>query len=458
MRSNSSALFLSRRAVVLGLLSGCAPIGPEFEKPKIGLPDKFLKESATPARKNDATWWTAYNDSILNQIVEYGLKNNKDVQRLAARILQSQGILESSGFPLSGTVRVGEAKLSGGGGEATTATTFARTEATWKLDLFGKLQREREAAVARLEASYADVDVWRLLFVDEVITAYMDMRYAQELIRILLRVQKSREDTLVATRKLLETGGASELEVAQAEALVLRTQSTVPDARVFFVRMVNRVTALAGSTNLAQRSDLDVKAPQPAPSYKSLNIGVPTDLVRNRPDIVYAEKKLAEAVALLGVSEADLYPSLSLTGNINLENGGSGFDPLGGFVRLNIDLPIFDRPVRQGKVKTAQGLIDERQAAWEKEVVLAVEEVRNAMYALDQNTSAVEKATLAEKAAAKVLEIARAAYAEQKVSFLQVLDAERAFLDTQNALALDRRNRAVDFVDLNVALGGSFAA
>lgn len=359
---------------------------------------------------------------------------------------------------MSGAVRVGEAKLSGGGGEATTTTTFARTEATWKLDLFGKLQREREAAVARLEASYADVDVWRLLFVDEVITAYMDMRYAQELIRILLRVQKSREDTLVATRKLLETGGASELEVAQAEALVLRTESTVPDARVFFVRMVNRVTALAGSTNLAQRSDLDVKAPQPEPSYKSLNIGVPTDLVRNRPDIVYAEKKLAEAVALLGVSEADLYPSLSLTGNINLENGGSGFDPLGGFVRLNIDLPIFDRPVRQGKVKTAQGLIDERQAAWEKEVVLAVEEVRNAMYALDQNTSAVEKATLAEKAAAKVLEIARAAYAEQKVSFLQVLDAERAFLDTQNALALDRRNRAVDFVDLNVALGGSFAA
>ncbi|WP_054000878.1 hypothetical protein [Shimia sp. SK013] len=134
---------------MLGLLSGCAPIGPEFEKPEIGLPDKFLKESATPARKNDATWWTAYNDSILNQIVEYGLKNNKDVQRLAARILQSQGILESSGFPLSGALKVGEAKLTTDGGEVTTTTSFARPDSTWKLALSGRLQRECETAIAR---------------------------------------------------------------------------------------------------------------------------------------------------------------------------------------------------------------------------------------------------------------------------------------------------------------------
>jgi len=443
---------------MLGLLSGCTTAGPDFTSPKIGLPDKFLNEPAVATRKNDAQWWKAFNDQLLNQLVDYGLKNNKDIERIAARIQQSQGILASSGFPLSGTTRVGEGRITGGGGDPVDHTGFVRAEATWKLDLYGKLAREKEAAFARLEASYADVDVWRLLFVDEVVTAYMDMRYGQELIRIIQRVLKSREDTLVATRKLLESGGASELEAAQAEALVLRTASTVPDARIFFVRMVNRIAALAGTTDLVQREDLDVKAPQPQPSIKVLKTGVPGDLIRNRPDIIYAEKKLAEAVALLGVAEADLYPNMGVTGNIGLSNSGAGFEPVAGFIRLNFDLPIFDLPVRKGKVETAKGLITERQAAWEKEVVLAVEEVRNSLFALDQNTIAVEKSVDAEKAAATVLKIARSAYAEGKVSFLQVLDAERAFLDSQNALALDRRNRAVDFVDLNVALGGSFPA
>ncbi|TCK99877.1 multidrug efflux system outer membrane protein [Shimia isoporae] len=453
-----TAARMSRRGFVLGLLSGCTVAGPEFEKPKIGLPSRFLREESSVARNNTEQWWKAFNDNLLNQLVAYGLENNKDIQRIAARIQQSQGILASSGFPFSGATKVGEAAISGGGGDRPDHTGFARAEATWKLDLYGKLQREKESAFARLEASYADADVWRLLFVDEVITAYMDMRYGQELIRIIQRVLKSREDTLAATLKLQETGGATELEVAQAESLVLRTAAAVPDARVFFVRMVNRIAALAGSTDLVQRDDLDVRAPQPIPSIKVLKTGVPADLVRNRPDIVYAEKKLAEAVALLGVAEADLYPNMSVTGNINLSNGGAGFAPVAGFVRLNFDLPIFDLPVRRGKVETAKGLIAERQAAWEKEVVLAVEEVRNAMYALDQNTKAVTKAEAAEKATARVLDIARKSYTEGNVSFLQVLDAERAHLDTQNALALDRRNRAVDFVDLNVALGGSFAA
>lgn len=449
---------LTRRSMMLGLLSGCAvaPAGEDYARPDTELAKSFLKKLPSGGvRKHDAKWWTSFNDSLLNTIVGYGLENNKDIQRIAARIQQSQGILASAGVPIGGTTRVSELRRSGGGDAAET-TGFVRAEAKWKLDLFGKLQREKEAALARLDASYADLDVWTLLYVDEVVTAYMDLRYAQELARILQRVLNSREETLTATKSLAEEGGATELDVAQANALVLRTSSSVPDARILFVRMVNRVTALVGSTELAERDDLDVRAPQPSPKTSVVSTGVPADLLRNRPDVIYAEKKLAEAVALVGVAEADLYPSLGLTGNVNVSGGSSGFDPLAAFLRIDLDIPWYDLPVRRGKVETAQGLVAERKAAWEKEIVLAVEEVRSALFALRENTRAVELSKKAVEASAEVLRLARAAYGEGQASFLQVLDAERSFLETQNQAALDMRNRSVDFVDLNVALGGSF--
>ncbi len=451
---------LTRRTMMLGLLSGCtaiAPVGEDYERPDTDIARSFFPDQPTGVvRKNDEKWWLSFNDTLLNRIVGYGLDNNKDVQRIAARIQQSQGILASSGFPIGGTTRVSEAKQGFGGGEGPENTGFVRAEAKWKIDLFGRLQREREAAFARLEASYADLEVWKLLFVDEVVTSYVDMRYAQELARILQRVLKSREDTLKATQDLAAEGAATELDVAQARSLVLRTEAAVPDARILFVRMVNRMTALVGSTELAEREDLNVRAPQPVPKTGVVSTGVPADLIRNRPDVVYAEKKLAEAVALVGVAEADLYPSLGLTGNINLSNGGSGFDPLAAFVRLELDIPWQDLPVRRGKVETAKGLVVERKATWEREIVLSVEEVRSSLFALRENTKAVKASAAAVEAAAEVLKLARSLYTEGKVSFLQVLDAERGFLETQNQAALDLRNRAVDFVDLNVALGGSF--
>lgn len=451
---------LNRRHVLAGAaafgFSGCA-VGEDFVRPTMNLPGSFDGKSGGPARKTDAQWWLAFNDTAINQMVELGLKQNLDIRRIAARIDQSRGILASAGFPVSGNTRIAEAKINTGGGSDTSQTGFVRTEATWKIDLFGRLQRERESAFARLEAAYADLDIWRLLFVDEVVSAYVDMRYAQEIIRINLRVLESRKSTLETTKTMVGEGAATELEIAQAEALVLATESTIPESRVFFARMINRIIALVGSTEIPNRERFDRRAPQPIARSHVVSAGVPADLLRNRPDIVRAEQRLAEAVALLGVSEADLYPQLALTGNINLNYSGDELLPGAGFVRLAFDIPLFDIPVRKGKIETAKGLVKERQAEWEKEVVLAVEEVRNSLFALDQHQRAVIAARKAVVASEKVLEIARERFVDGTVSFLQVLDAERNFLNAENAYALDVRNQAIDFVDLNVALGGSWA-
>ncbi len=450
---------IDRRAALTGLvafgLTGCT-VGDDFTPPTMEMSDSFDGGPASVARKRDAKWWLAFDDPSIDQVVQIGLNQNLDVRRIAARIDQSRGILDATGFPVSGNVRIAEAKINTGGGNPTEETGFVRTEATWKMDLFGRLRRERESAFARLEAAYSDLEIWQLLFVDEVISAYIDMRYAQELIRINTRVLDSRVSTLAATKKLVGEGGATDLEIAQAEALVLTTEASIPESKVLFVTMLNRVIALVGATDIPNKEDFDKRAPQPVAKSHVVSTGVPADLVRNRPDIVRAEQRLAEAVALIGVAEADLYPNLQLTGNINLNYSGQEFLPGAGFLRLALDVPIFDIPVRRAKVETAKGLAKERQAEWEKEVVLAVEEVRNAIYALEQHQIASRAAKKAVEAAAAVLGLARAKFADGSVSFLQVLDAERSFLNTELAYALDVRNQAIDFVNLNVALGGSF--
>ncbi|MDO6481892.1 efflux transporter outer membrane subunit [Shimia thalassica] len=383
--------------------------------------------------------------------------------QLGQKFATKPGILDAAGNPLTGSARIAESRINSGGGNPTTQTGFVRAEATWKFDLFGRLRREREAAFARLEAAYADLDIWRLLFVDEIVSAYIDLRYAQELLRVQMRVLESRKATLEATKLLVDEGQATDLEIAQARSLVLSTRASIPETRVFFVRMLNRIIALVGATEIPNREKFDVRAPQPVAKSHIVSTGVPADLLRNRPDIVRAEQRLAEAVGLLGVAEADLYPQLVLTGNVNVNVSGSDILPGAGFLRLGFDLPIFDRHVRKAKIETAKGLVKERHAEWEKEIVLAVEDVRNSMYALDQHQKAVKAAKKAVKAAKKaveasekVLEIARKRFGDGSASFLQVLDAERSFLNAENAYALDVRNQAIDFVNLNVSLGGSF--
>ncbi|MDE0588802.1 efflux transporter outer membrane subunit [Halocynthiibacter sp. C4] len=451
---------MDRRTALVGLgsllLTGCAA-GEDFTPPTMKLSDSFTGKSAEPIRKNDAKWWQAFNDPVINRLVEQGLQQNLDVKRYAARIQQSQGVVDGAGFPISGNARVAESRIDAGGGNPTVRTGFVRTEASWKIDLFGRLKREREAAFARLDAAYAELDVWKLLFVEEVVAAYIDLRYAQELLRIQIRVLDTRQSTLDTTLKLANEGNATDLEVAQSRSLVLSTQSNIPEARIEFVKRINRIVALVGTTELANREDLDVKAPQPVAKSHIVSTGVPADLLRNRPDIVRAEQRLAESVALLGLTKADLYPQLVLTGNVNVNVSGAEVLPGAGFLRLGLDLPIFDLPVRKARIETAKGLIAERQADWEKEVVLAVEEVRNAIYGLSQHQIAVEASREAVIASREVLSIAQRRFAEGSVSFLQVLDAERSLLNNENAYALDVRNQARDFVKLNVSLGGSFA-
>lgn len=468
--------FIALMGAQCGALAGCT-VGEDFTKPEKSVPDQYFTNSGSrSSARGFGKWWQVYNDPKLNRLIEVGLKENLDVRRAVARIEQSQAILRGAGYPFSGVARVAEAKATAGGEDGRADTGFVRAEASWQLDLFGKLKREKEAAGYRLEAAYADANVARATFLGELTTAYIDARFFQELIRINGRVVESREQTLAATMQARERGPSSpedtgeegqeangiqipevtELDVAQARTLVATARAELPEAKILFFKSVSRVGALLGQAWDRPREGLDREAPQPIPKGLNLDTGVPADLLRNRPDVVLAEKRLAEAVALAGVAEADLYPELTLTGNINVNYSGNEFLPTAGFARLGLDVPLFDLPERRSRVDVQKARAKELQAAWEEEVVQAVEEVQDALVSLKNHRDAVAFTGEALAGLQEVLRLARRAYVEGRSSFLQVLDAERALLGAENALALDRRNYAVDYVDLNVALGGYY--
>jgi len=458
----SRRTFCSGLGAFAFLGQGCT-VGEDFESPSTDLPDQFFhtREKEAQAR-GAAEWWKSFNDPALDRLISMGLAQNLDIRKAVARIEQSRAILSGAGYPVSGVSRIGEAKATGGGTDGRSDSGFVRAEASWQLDLYGQLKREREAASYRLASSFADANVARTTLLSELVTAYADLRFYQELIRVNQRVVASREETLQATLSERAAGEASEVEevteldVAQARSLVATAKAELPEATILFFKSASRIGALLGQAWERPRSGLDKKAPQPEADLSKLKVGIPVDLVRNRPDVLFAEYRLAEAVALAGSVEAELYPRLQLTGNLNINYSGSAWLPSAGFFRVGLDVPLFDLPERQAKVAAQQARASELLLEWHEKVVEAVEEVQNALVSLKFHKEAVAATKDSLDAKRDVLQLARTGYIAGEIGFLQVLDAERSLLTSENALALDRRNFAVDFVQLNVALGGSY--
>lgn len=328
---------MDRRKFTLGAISlgvsGCA-VGPEITKPQMSVASQFSSsQSSQSITLADAKWWTAFGDPVLNDIVELGLQQNLDIRRAVARIKQAEGLSAAAGYPISGSARVGEGKISGCSGETERVSSgFVRAEASWRLDVFRELESERNAGESNLDAAYEDADIWRLMLISEIISAYIDLRFAQELVRITKRVNETRRITLNETKKLVEAGQADEISVAQAQSILASSRASMPELQIMFVRALNRIVALLGIAELSAPHNFDRSAPQPIPRSTMVQTGVPADLIRNRPDIRRAEDRLASALATVGATEAELYPGIVLTGNIALNTASTGPSVTAGFL------------------------------------------------------------------------------------------------------------------------------
>ncbi len=381
------------------LLSGCV-VGPDHETPQTALPVKFSEGSARAAADVTlAPWWTAFNDRRLDTLVEKGLSENLDVLQAIERITSAEANFEAAdagAFPQLSVSGQHQVSVAAGQATSTDQAPVARTAPpatrprvrrafSWLLDLFGQYRRAKESAKASLDAAYASADVAKLTFLSSVVTAYVDARYYQERIAIARKNLASRRETLELTRLQLEAGAASRLDVVQSEGLVNSTLAEMPSLEIGFRQSVHRISLLLGLPATTLLADLQKGAAQPY-ARRSVNAGVPADLIRNRPDIRAAERSLAAATAEVGVAEAALYPSITLSGSISpsyiVTSGANGGVTSWGF-GPSLNLPIFDGGQRRANVKARESAAREAYLAWKQTVLSAVAEVENALVAVN---------------------------------------------------------------------------
>jgi multidrug efflux system outer membrane protein len=270
---------------------------------------------------------------------------------------------------------------------------------------------------------------------------------------------KSRQETYELTKFQLEAGAASRLDVVQAEGLVQSTLAEIPGLETNIRISAHHIATLLGLPASALVDELLKGSGQPV-FRGGITSGIPADLIRNRPDIRVAERDLAAATANIGVAQAQLYPSISLSGSIspsyiNQRGIHGGLTPWSFGPTLN--LPIFDGGRLRANVKSAQSDAATAYLNWKSTVLTAVEQVENALSAVRRDAQTVAALQAQVKTTQETLELSTASYKDGASSLLDVLDAQRQVSLAQASLAASVQQMAKDYVSLNIAVGGGFA-
>lgn len=452
-------------------LTGCQSIWPEYLRPKVDVPAQYVEASQSAAAETLVAnnWWTLYQDQELNGLVEKALQNNKDIKLAAARIEEADAVLREVGgylFPqvdlTSGAKR---SRVTEAGAQA--ALTNPRNNynvqlgTTFELDFWGKLRRSKEAARAQALSSRYGRDTVALSLTGLVASNYLTLRSLESQIAIARDNLKSREASLALTKRRLEGGVSSALDVQQAEVASANLSAQIADLNRLKSLSLHQLAVLTGDLNLVvtglKTSAADFKALPIPPTPPA---GLPSSLMEARPDVKQAEEQMIAANANIAVAKAALYPTISLTASLGGESMELG-DILKSAARiwtggLSLYLPIFDAGKLDAKVDQASAKEKQALANYEGAIQTAFREVNDALVNLRQYTEREQALYRSQEAAKKALELSENRYQSGYSSYIDVLEAQRAYNDSGLAFVQSRQSRLIATVDLFKALGGGW--
>ncbi|MDW4548899.1 efflux transporter outer membrane subunit [Defluviimonas sp. D31] len=439
-------------AVAYLLLAGCSVETP-YQAPKFFFASNYSGQAdSAPVLLDNVAWWEGLKDPVLNSLVQRALSDNLSLAIATERVREAQADLAA--VPTQVTAN---SSVSVGREKEVANTPETRSEGTlglnWLLDPFGEQRLRKEASRARVEVADAEVDAARLLLVFNLANSYLDLRFNQRALVVRQQEVSSRLETLELTESLLDKDAATRLDLVRAQARLAEARATVPGIRARVQVQKNQIATLLGTTPGRLGIDLESGARQPMPRM-STGVGIPADLVRNRPDIRIAERLYYAAVAETGVARADLYPKLSLGGAISLARVGSNTGPEY-FFGPAIALPTL--PVKTGRARVAAQESRARQAHtnWTSTVINAIREVEDALSEYAQSRSATEQARSAVELYGESVDLTRDMIALNGATLNELLDAEENLTDAELALAANLRAQAIAFVALNSSLGAT---
>ncbi|MBT51905.1 MAG: RND transporter [Mameliella sp.] len=436
------------------LLAGCA-VGPDYQRPEVALQTRFVEgNAASIGAVATQQWWLDYKDPVLTGLVSRGLAQNLDVMAATEAIRQAQANLRMTGVnsAVDGALTAQRTTSGGDAIDGTVTTNSSSLGAALVLDFFGGLQREREAAKASLTAARAEAETVRLAWLAELLSAYSDARYYQEVLALTRTTVKTREETVEITRGQYDAGAATEYELAEAQALLSAARASLPQYAALFDANIYAIATLLNEPAAPILTQLQKGAPQ-LTTPGGAKTGVPADLLRNRPDVRSAEADLAAAVAEVGVAEAALYPSLSLTGTVSRSEitDSWSFGP-------QLSLPVFNqgalRAGRDAQISAAR----QAEIAWRGAVASAVEDVQVAQSNL---TRYRQRASLLQTAARdydRALDLARQNYRSGAITLLNLLETDRNANTARISAAAAVNDAAKAWATLKIATGAGSAA
>jgi len=473
MRNHKASILLVSLATAF--LTGCTTVGPDYEAPVSTVPDVWFETAVAGVAEGDAslqTWWTQLDDPMLSSLIERAGASNLDLREAVARINVARanlGIVSGERLPRVDAVGEGSrSQLSDNGAldQVAPADGFKAQnlfnlgiDASWEIDVFGRIRRSTESAQASYEASLEDYrDVLVTLFA-EVARSYIGVRETQARISFAETNAAAQRDTLRLTRDRHDAGATSGLDVVQAESNLRNTEAQIPSLKIQLNIYLNSLAVLLGEYPGALDDELEPEAPMPLPPGE-LTISIPADLLRQRPDIRSRERALAAQTARIGVATADLYPRFSLSGffAVSARDVGDLFD--GDSVTWGISLPIrwqiFDRGRIRSAIDLEQARTDQALVAYERTVLQAFAEVENALVAYSLERTRRDSLSAATVATQRAVELVSIQYQEGLADFQNVLDMERSLSSQQDQLAVSEGRILQDLIALYKALGGGW--
>lgn len=436
-------------------LSACS-VGPDYTRPDIKAPQSWRIEEKESADVANTAWWKGYGDKVLDDLIDKALKENKDLLIAAARIDEyaaRYGVAKSEFFPQVGA---GASFTQQQASNKVSKTNQLVLNASWELDLWGKIRRGSEAARAELLASEEGRRSAVLSIVSSVASSYIALRDLDKQLEIARQTAKSRKESLDLFQIRFEGGVITELELAQNRSEYEQAMATVPQLEKAVALQEHALSILLGTNPGAiPRGKTIDELPVPLPPK-----GIPSDVLQRRPDILQAEQTLIAANAQIGVARSAYFPAISLTGLLgassselsSLFKGPAKIYSYG----ASLTAPIFTAGKISSQVKVAEAQQQQALLKYQQAIQTAFKEVEDGL--VEQNRTREQLAAQKRQVEAlrKYASLARLRFDNGYSSFLEVLDAERSLFSSELNYSQTQGDLHQYIIGLYKAMGGGW--
>lgn len=469
----SRSLIVSCIAV---LITGCA-VGPDYKEPVVAVPTHWHEAITTAKTALPDKWWQTFNDKELNRLISEAIAANLDLKLALERVKDARALrwaTIATGLPsVDGTSSVSrQLNNTGGGGQSGGGNVGGGFgvggqhinifqlgfDAQWELDFFGGVRRAVEAADATVESEAENSRDVLVILLGDVARNYIELRSNQQLVEITQKNLAAQRDTQGLTEIRQQSGLASMLDVTQAQAQADTTEAQLPNYETLVNQSIHALSVLLGrepgalATRLERTNSIPTITNQVIPD-------LPSELLKRRPDIRYAERQLAYANASVGVATAELYPKVNLAAFLGLQNTTiTDFTPLGKSwsAASTLTVPIFNWGKLNANIKSKKAQFEQAFLTYQSTVLTAFKEVEDALIAHKKEQERRQSLMQAVEANQLGVQLATERYQKGLTGFIDVLQTQQALYQAENLLATSDAKVSSNLVALYKALGGGW--